>query len=498
MKITDLPVVTPSTITQNHVFCVGTTSSTEQLTLANLQKCFTGLTAPSSSSISIIGGTTPSGITVGANGYVGIDKTNPQVALDIGDIGSATVAEAKITSRTAGRQASYTLSDSAVSWRHTKKASDTDYYIECSTNGSNYTGFLNIDVNGNVGIFSGSANLTNKLYVSGGGVTFQSGASGILFDPGLCEIRNTVAGDILYLNKNTSDDVCIGDNVLYVENGANSYVGINTTSPAYNLDVKGSSVFVRFNNDSTSTTSLLLSNTTRNGYLTLFNNNLLLGGVPANSTANLVYDCANQRLGLGTNSPSAKIHTKSSDTISSIFESDVATKNETLIINSYASGPVNANICTFATGTVASPTKRWSIGLYSTGPYVDQFAFLLDGGTNTSAIRARLTRDGDLHINGTLSESSALRYKENIEPIENVLEDVCKLNPVSYNLINTSKKQFGVIAEEVDEIFPDLVCRDGNNEIQAVNYTRLTAVLIQAVKELQSEIEELKKTNNNG
>jgi hypothetical protein len=230
----------------------------------------------------------------------------------------------------------------------------------------------------------------------------------------------------------------------------------------------------------------------------LYNNNLLLGGYAGNTNNNLVYDCANERLGIGTVSPSAKIHTKSTDNINSIFESEVATKNETLFINSWASGPVNANICTFATGLVSLPQKKWSIGLYSSGPYVDQFAFLIDGGINTSAIRARLTRDGDLHINGTLSESSALRYKENIEPIENVLEDVCKLNPVSYNLINTSKKQFGVIAEEVDEIFPDLVCRDGNNEIQAVNYTRLTAVLIQAVKELQSEIEELKKTNNNG
>lgn len=498
MKLTDLPVITPSTITQNHVFCVATTTSTDQLTLANLQGCFTGFTPPGSSSISMFGSLVASGITVANNGYFGVGNTNPQVMLDIGDFGSTSLAEARIISRSSSRQASYSLKDSAVTWRNSKKGSDTDYYIECSTDGNNFTGVFNADINGNVGIFNGSANLTNKFYVSGGSVTFQSGVSGIYFDPAKCEIKNTIAGDILYLNKNSSDDICIGDDVLYVENGANSYVGINTTTPAYGLDVKGTSVFVRLNNTSTNTTSMMLSNTSRNGYLTLFNNNLLFGGAAGNSTSNLVYDCSNQRLGLGTNSPSSKIHVKSSDTIPAIVESEIATKNETLFINSYASGPVNANICTFATGTVSSPTKRWSIGLYSTGPYVDQFAFLLDGGTNTSDIRARLTRDGDLHINGTLSESSALRYKENIEPIEDVLDDVCKLNPVSYNLINNSKKQYGVIAEEVDEIFPDLVCRDGNNEIQAVNYTRLTAVLIQAVKELQTEIQDLKKNINNG
>lgn len=404
---TDLPVITSSSITNNHVFAVATTTSTNQISLDELSKSFTGLKARGSSSISIIGSTVPSGITVGGNGYVGIDNTNPTVALDVGDVGSAALAEIRLSSRSNARQASYTLKDSSVYWRNTKKASDTDYYIQCSSDGSAFTGAVNIDINRNVGIFDGSSALSDKFYVSGGTVKFQSGVSGIMFDPGLCEIKTTVAGDILYINKNNSDDICLGDNVLYIENGASSYVGINNVSPQYNLDVNGSSAIARFNNTSSNTTSILFTNTSRTGYLTLINNNLNIGGFAGSSPNNLIYDCSNKRLGLGTASPQTVLHAKSADSITATFESDNISQNEILFLNNRTTGPVISNIVTFASGSVNSPTKRWSCGLYSTGPYVNEFAFLLDGNTSTSAVKASISRDGDLDIKGSLTTDSS-------------------------------------------------------------------------------------------
>lgn len=426
MKFTDLPVVTASTITQSHVFATSTVSATEQITLGELQKCFTGLTAPSSSSISIVGSTVPSGITVGSNGYVGIDNTNPQVALDIGDIGSATLAEVRLASRTAGRQASFSLKDSAVIWRNTKKASDTDFYIQASTDGSTFTDIVNIDTNGNFSISDGTSALTDKFFVKDGSVKFQSGTSGIMFDPGVCEMKSTVAGDILYINKSNDDDIVLGNDVLYVENGTNSYVGINTTSPAYALDVYGSGVFTRFNNTLSSTSSLLFTNTTRSAYFSLVNNNLSIGGNAGNTALNLIYDCSNRYLGLGTTSPNAKLHVKSSDEILATFQAESNAKCEILQVNTASSGPAaTSSLYTFASGNVSSPSKKWSVGLYNVSPYSDALAFLIDGSTSTSAVKASLNRDGDLDIKGSLTTNSDYTHGKFVQVYETRVTGNC-------------------------------------------------------------------------
>ena len=52
-----------------------------------------------------------------------------------------------------------------------------------------------------------------------------------------------------------------------------------------------------------------------------------------------------------------------------------------------------------------------------------------------------------------------------------------------------------MIAEEVNEIFPELVSKDDSGEVQSMSYTRMTAVLLEAVKELTKEVKELKKSN---
>lgn len=405
-KFTDLPVTTSSSITDAHVFAVATPTTTEQLSLTELQKSMTGLTARTTAGISVVGKTTPSGITVGDNGYVGIDNTNPTVALDIGDIGSATIAEARITSRSAGRQASFSLKDTATTWRMTKKASDTDFYIQNSLDGTNFTGVLNIDSNGNVGLFNGSSNLTDKFYVSGGTIKFQSGVSGIIFDPGTAEIRTTTNGDILYLNKTVDDDIVLGDNVLYIENGTNPYVGINNISPQYPLDIAGSGLMVRLKNTTTSASSLTLSNTANTGYVNLNSNLLSFGRINSASTDNVIYDISNKRLSVGVNGAVSTLHISTPDAKIATFECSNTTANEIVQINSYASGPITSNLYTYASGTASLPDKKWSVGLYNNGAYDNNYVFLLDGNTSQSAIRAALDRNGNLDIKGGLTTNT--------------------------------------------------------------------------------------------
>ena len=84
---------------------------------------------------------------------------------------------------------------------------------------------------------------------------------------------------------------------------------------------------------------------------------------------------------------------------------------------------------------------------------------------------------------------------KNIETLESPLEKITKLRGVSYNLIENKEPNIGMIAEEVNEIFPELVNKDDSGEVQSMSYTRMTAVLLEAVKELTKEVKELKKVN---
>jgi hypothetical protein len=109
----------------------------------------------------------------------------------------------------------------------------------------------------------------------------------------------------------------------------------------------------------------------------------------------------------------------------------------------------------------------------------------------TSGYKGSWDANSNLTVNGTITESSALRYKENINSLENSLDKVSKLRGVSYVKKETGLKEFGFIAEEV--ILPELVLRNPSGEIESVAYGRFVSVLAEAIKELKAEIEVLKQ-----
>jgi hypothetical protein len=92
-----------------------------------------------------------------------------------------------------------------------------------------------------------------------------------------------------------------------------------------------------------------------------------------------------------------------------------------------------------------------------------------------------------------ITETYALKYKENIFSIEDTLETVLKLRPVKYNIKGEEKVEIGLIAEEVHELIPELIKYNSENEIDSISYTRLAAVLIGAIKEQQIQINKLKE-----
>jgi hypothetical protein len=90
--------------------------------------------------------------------------------------------------------------------------------------------------------------------------------------------------------------------------------------------------------------------------------------------------------------------------------------------------------------------------------------------------------------------NSDARWKENIEPIEDPLDLVTQLRGVSYDWIDSSRgegRQIGVIAQKVEEVFPEVVHTDSQG-YKSVEYSKLVAPLIEAVKALKAENENLK------
>jgi len=95
--------------------------------------------------------------------------------------------------------------------------------------------------------------------------------------------------------------------------------------------------------------------------------------------------------------------------------------------------------------------------------------------------------------------SSDQRIKTNIKTIDNALWKVQQLRGVYFTQIIEQTKNIGLIAQEVENIIPEVVSENPNNNIKAVAYGNLVGLLIEAIKEQQIQINEIKNIlkNNN-
>jgi len=134
------------------------------------------------------------------------------------------------------------------------------------------------------------------------------------------------------------------------------------------------------------------------------------------------------------------------------------------------------------------------------------------GGTDTEAMR--ITSAGNvgigttspsylLDVNGTarvttLIETSAAKYKTNIQPLDSQLSKVTQLEPVTFDWINkpNPKTNIGLIADEVEKIYPEFVSKTEDGEIEGIEYSKLTTVLIQSIKELKEIVDKQQEQIN--
>ena len=123
---------------------------------------------------------------------------------------------------------------------------------------------------------------------------------------------------------------------------------------------------------------------------------------------------------------------------------------------------------------------------------------LYGGGSTTSNVI--INASGDITASGQITASSDIRLKENINQIDNALDKVLNLRGVEFDRIDIKTHQIGLIAQEVEEIIPEIV-QENENGYKTVAYGNVVALLIEAIKDQQKQInalqEEIKTLKNN-
>ena len=121
-------------------------------------------------------------------------------------------------------------------------------------------------------------------------------------------------------------------------------------------------------------------------------------------------------------------------------------------------------------------------------------------GIGTTNPSQKLHVEGNVYAHNFWTPSD-LRFKEDFVQIENALENVLKLSAKYYYYKNSSEfkdrgfptsKQIGFIAQDLMKIYPEIVI-EGKDGYLTVDYPKLTPILVEAIKEQNSEIKNLKK-----
>ena len=160
------------------------------------------------------------------------------------------------------------------------------------------------------------------------------------------------------------------------------------------------------------------------------------------------------------------------------FETD-ATDYGSLVIGQYNSSGSSAT----SAGSFSTSAPAFVIGNGTSGSLSDAFKVMFNGDATVS---------NDLTVSGDITISSDARLKSNIVSLGSTLSKLLLIDGKSYIMNKSGEEKIGILAQEVQEVFPELVSED-TNEMLSVNYQGLVPVLINAVKEQEDKISRLEK-----
>ena len=332
----------------------------------------------------------------------------------------------------------------------------------------------NVTISGNTGI--GTTNPTSKLWVEGDG-----NFTGVVTASNFYVGNNVVGsgGSLSTLYVSGISTFANGPLIL----GGN--LGIGSTNPSSKLWVNGDGYFAGV----VTASNFYVADALIGVKVSL--GELYVGGISTFATGPVLigYGSSGGNLGIGTTNPTSRLWVNGNSYFSGIITAgnidalDIKVRNiDASGISTFTNGPVLIGSGT-STGT-SSQLLQVSGGSYVSGNL----------GIGTTNPTSALTVTGDTYISGILTatdinSASDIRLKTNIKPFENTLEKIVQINGVSFNWIENDAKSGGIIAQDVEKVFPELV-NDGDHK--TVNYNGLIGVLVESIKELKQEIEDLK------
>jgi hypothetical protein len=191
---------------------------------------------------------------------------------------------------------------------------------------------------------------------------------------------------------------------------------------------------------------------------------------------------ASGNVGMGIAAPERLLHLRGAN---AVFRMDRPSDTVAfMLVRTDNASPPNI-LKTFMVGTNASGLNQGEFLIADFGNAVGGY----------SARRMTITNTGDVQFTGSVSsplfvQSSSLAFKTNIRSLDQALDAVNRLRGVRFDWKQTGEPALGLIAEEVEQVIPEVVAHEGaEGKATGINYAGLVAVLVEAVKSQQQTIE---------
>jgi len=418
----------------------------------------------------------------------------------------------------------------------TSLASAANQYVVSTSVNTKFVQLM--DQNGYVGI--GTSNPMYPLHVIGNiNVSADVNKGYIAYAPDGTHIFSTIrsandtalsaCGALKFYTNATTGPVS-GTNVMSIT--TSGYVGIGTSNPSgtlhinnnsggvYNLLVSGSNSsginsFITFSNygiNGNNNASIGLNNFSGDSALQFYNSSTILG-------TSIAYNFYNSNASVSMLNISANGNVAIGGGVTPTYKLEVNGVNTTIRAVNGADAIITSESTSSGYGYFQSKAGAFTTSLYTTN--VNGSFYITTGsaaaavllypnngagnvGINTGTPSYTLHVTGNIYATGDILAFSDERQKTNIIKISNALDKINQISGYTFDIINKketstihkSTRYAGVIAQEVEKILPEVIYED-NEGTKSVAYGNMVALLLQGIKELKTENNDLREELNN-